>query len=107
MGPWAIARDPKVREDSNEFHPGRFLDCNIDFKGHSFDLIPFGVGRRGCPGITFAVATDENLLANLMRKFDWELSKGVKEDDLNMSEHPGLTIRKKVTLLVVATPVSS
>ncbi|MFS7971655.1 putative cytochrome P450 [Helianthus anomalus] len=65
---WAIARDPKVREDSNEFRPKRYLDCNIDFKGHSFDLIPFSAGRRGCPGITFAMATDENLLANLLPK---------------------------------------
>ncbi|KAJ0755169.1 putative cytochrome P450 [Helianthus annuus] len=104
---WAIARDPKVWDDANEFHPERFLDCNIDFKGRDFDLIPFGAGRRGCPGIAFAMATNENLLANLLHKFNWELPNGGKVDDLDMSEQPGLTIRKKVPLFVVATPVSS
>ncbi|KAF5792899.1 putative cytochrome P450 [Helianthus annuus] len=104
---WAIARDPKVWDDANEFRPERFLDCNIDFKGRDFDLIPFGAGRRGCPGIAFAMATNENLLANLLHKFNWELPNGGKVDDLDMSEQPGLTIRKKVPLFVVATPVSS
>ncbi|KAI3777633.1 hypothetical protein L1987_47434 [Smallanthus sonchifolius] len=103
---WAIARDPKVWHDPNEFRPERFLDCTIDFKGHDFDLIPFGAGRRGCPGIAFAMTTNESLLANLLHRFDWELPDGGKEDDLNMNEQPGLTIRKKIPLLVVATPLS-
>ncbi|KAI3777635.1 hypothetical protein L1987_47436 [Smallanthus sonchifolius] len=103
---WAIARDPKVWDDPNEFRPERFLDCTIDFKGHDFDLIPFGAGRRGCPGIAFAMTTMESLLANLLHKFDWELPNGGKEDDLDMNEQPGFSIRKKVPLLVVATPLS-
>ncbi|KAL8256899.1 hypothetical protein R6Q59_028940 [Mikania micrantha] len=103
---WAIARDPKVWDDANEFRPERFFDSNIDFKGHDFDLIPFGAGRRGCPGIAFSMATNENLFANLLHKFDWELPNGGKEDDLDMTERPGLTIRKKLPLLVTATPVS-
>ncbi|KAK1433867.1 hypothetical protein QVD17_10785 [Tagetes erecta] len=101
---WAIARDPKVWVDSNEFRPERFLNSNIDFKGRDFDLIPFGAGRRGCPGIAFAMATNECLLANMLHKFDWKLPNGEKEHDLDMSEQCGLTIRKKVPLLVIATP---
>nr|GEY84484.1 cytochrome P450 71A8-like [Tanacetum cinerariifolium]GEZ17616.1 cytochrome P450 71A8-like [Tanacetum cinerariifolium] len=104
---WDIARDPKVWDEPHEFRPERFLDCTIDFKGCDFDLIPFGAGRRGCPGISFAMATNENLLANLLHKFDWELPNGGKEDDLDMTERPGLTIRKKFPLMVVATPCSS
>ncbi|KAI3761393.1 hypothetical protein L1987_51807 [Smallanthus sonchifolius] len=103
---WAIARDPKVWDDPNEFRPRRFLNCTIDFKGHDFDLIPFGAGRRGCPGIAFAMTTNESLLANLLHIFDWELPNGGKEDDLDMNEQPGLTVRKKVPLLVVATQLS-
>ncbi|KAL8256893.1 hypothetical protein R6Q59_028934 [Mikania micrantha] len=103
---WAIARDPKVWDNPNEFMPERFLDCAIDFKGHNFDLIPFGAGRRGCPGIAFAMTTNESVLANLLREFDWKLPNGGREDDLDMTEQPGLTIRKKVPLLVTATPVS-
>ncbi|MFS8000084.1 putative cytochrome P450 [Helianthus anomalus] len=103
---WAIARDPKVWDDPNEFRPERFLDCTIDFKGHDFDLIPFGAGRRGCPGIAFAMTTNESLLVNLLHKFDWQLPNGGNEDDLDMNEQPGLTISKKVPLMVVATPFS-
>ncbi|XP_071712158.1 cytochrome P450 736A117-like [Rutidosis leptorrhynchoides] len=100
---WAIARDPKVWDDPDEFQPERFLDCSIDFKGQDFDLIPFGAGRRGCPGIAFAMATDENVLANLLHKFDWKLPNE-DEDSLDMNEQPGLTVRKKVPLVAVATP---
>ncbi|KAK9054551.1 hypothetical protein SSX86_025629 [Deinandra increscens subsp. villosa] len=101
---WAIARDPKVWNDPDEFRPERFLDSTIDFKGCDFELIPFGAGRRGCPGIAFAMMTNASLLANLLHKFNWELPNGGKEDDLDMNEQPGLTIHKKVPLLVVATP---
>ncbi|XP_076901988.1 cytochrome P450 736A117-like [Bidens hawaiensis] len=104
---WAIARDPKVWDDSNEFRPERFFNYNIDFKGHDFDLIPFGAGRRGCPGMAFGMATNENLLVNLLHKFDWELPDGGKGESLDMSEQPGITIRKKIPLLAIATPVSS
>ncbi|KAL4584908.1 hypothetical protein LXL04_009519 [Taraxacum kok-saghyz] len=103
---WAIARDPKVWDAPNEFRPERFLDCSVDYKGLDFDLIPFGAGRRGCPGIGFAMATNENVLANLLHKFDWELPNG-KEEDLDMNERPGLTIRKKIPLLAVPTHFSS
>ncbi|XP_076945642.1 cytochrome P450 736A117-like [Bidens hawaiensis] len=105
---WSIARDPKTWDESNEFRPERFLDCTIDFKGHDFDLIPFGAGRRGCPGIAFAMTTNENLLANLLHKFDWKLPNGVKNEYLDMSERPvGAIIRKKIPLLAVATPCFS
>ncbi|CAH1423302.1 unnamed protein product [Lactuca virosa] len=103
---WAIARDTKVWDEPDEFKPERFLDCSIDYKGLDFDLIPFGAGRRGCPGIAFAMATNENVLANLLLKFDWELPNG-KEEDLDMTERPGLTIRKNTPLLAVATPFTS
>lgn len=100
---WALARDPKVWDEPDEFKPERFLDCAIDYKGLDFDLIPFGAGRRGCPGIAFAMTTNENVLANLLLKFDWELPNG-KEEDLDMTERPGLAIRKKTPLLAIATP---
>ncbi|KVI06270.1 cytochrome P450 [Cynara cardunculus var. scolymus] len=104
---WAIARDPKVWDEPDEFRPERFLDCSIDFKGFDFNLIPFGAGRRGCPGITFAMTTNENILANLLHKFDWELPNGGKAEDLDMNERHGLTIRKRTPLLAVATPFPS
>ncbi|XP_030531144.2 cytochrome P450 736A117-like [Rhodamnia argentea] len=102
---WAIARDPSLWDSPEEFHPKRFLNLSIDFKGHDFELIPFGAGRRGCPGIAFAIAVDELVLANLLHKFDWGLPDGVEE--LDMTESTGLTIHKKFPLIAsaaIATP---
>lgn len=70
---WAIHRDPATWEEPEEFHPERFLNSTIDFKGQDFKLIPFGSGRRGCPGISFAIANNELVLANLLSKFNWAL----------------------------------
>ncbi|PIM99258.1 Cytochrome P450 CYP2 subfamily [Handroanthus impetiginosus] len=100
---WAIARDPSLWENPDEFHPERFLDTNIDFRGFNFELIPFGAGRRGCPGIAFAMANNELVLANLVHKFNFGLPNGEREEDLDMSEVKGMTVHKKLPLLVVAT----
>lgn len=62
--------------------PERFLNSTIDFDGHNFWLFPFGAGRRGCPGISFAIAIIELVLSNLLYKFDWELPNGMKGQDL-------------------------
>ncbi|PIN10515.1 Cytochrome P450 CYP2 subfamily [Handroanthus impetiginosus] len=100
---WAIARDPSLWENPDEFHPERFLNIDIDFRGLNFELIPFGAGRRGCPGISFAMAIDELVLAKLVHKFNFRLPNGEREENLDMSEGNGITIHKKLPLLVVAT----
>lgn len=100
---WAIGRDPAFWDEPEKFKPERFLNSSIDFKGLDFQLIPFGAGRRGCPGMAFAMATNELVLANLVQKFDWALPNEVKGEDLDMSERPGLTIRRKVPHFAVAT----
>ncbi|KAL3512698.1 hypothetical protein ACH5RR_025415 [Cinchona calisaya] len=103
---FAIGRDPLLWEDADEFKPERFLNSCRDFRGQDFQLIPFGAGRRGCPGISFAMATNEHVLANLVLKFDWNLPDGIKGEDLDMTECTGLTIHRKFPLLAVATPTS-
>ncbi|XP_073270157.1 cytochrome P450 71A8-like [Primulina huaijiensis] len=100
---WAIGRDPDCWDEPEKFKPERFLNSAIDFKGLDFEFIPFGAGRRGCPGISFAMATDEFVLANIVHKFDWELANGVDGKDLDMSERPGVVIRRATPLLAVAT----
>ncbi|KAK3037500.1 hypothetical protein RJ639_030308 [Escallonia herrerae] len=100
---WAIGRDPSSWDEPEEFRPERFLNSSIAFKGHDFELIPFGEGRRGCPGTAFAMATNELVLANLVHKFDWTLPGKAKGEDLDIDECTGLTIHRKNPLLAVAT----
>ncbi|CAL5362061.1 unnamed protein product [Camellia sinensis] len=103
---WAIARDPLSWEDPEEFRPERFLNSSIDFKGHNFEFIPFGAGRRGCPGILFAMNVDELALASVVHKFNLSLPDDASGEDLDMTEAAGLTIHKKNPLIVVPTPYS-
>ncbi|KAL2932909.1 Cytochrome P450 71A9 [Bienertia sinuspersici] len=101
----AIGMDHNVWHtiDPNLFVPERFSNSSIDYKGLHFELIPFGVGRRGCPGVNFVVLLIELALANLLYCFDWSLPKGVTSDDIDVVEAVGLTTHKKVPLLLSAT----
>ncbi|KAK4257014.1 hypothetical protein QN277_006661 [Acacia crassicarpa] len=101
---WAIGRDPTYWDNPQEFEPERFLNSSIDYKGHDFQLIPFGAGRRGCPGTQLAMVLNELVIANIFFHFDWSLPYGLKGKDLDMSETLGLTARRKISLLGVASP---
>lgn len=101
---WAIGRDPESWEDPEKFNPDRFLGSSIDFKGQDFELLPFGAGRRGCPGITFGTVTVELALAQLLHSFDWELPPGVEAKDLDLSEAFGISMHKTSDLILVAIP---
>ncbi|KAH9758978.1 cytochrome P450 83B1 [Citrus sinensis] len=98
---WAIGRDPEAWENPNEFYPERFIDSPIDFKGQHFELIPFGAGRRICPGLQMGIATVDLALANLLYKFDWEMPFGMHKDDLDFDALPGLAVHKKNPLCLV------
>lgn len=104
---WAIGQDPACWEEPEKFVPERFMNSSMDFKGHDFHFIPFGAGRRICPGLGFASIAMEHTLANLMLKFDWGLPNGAKGGDLDVTERPGFAIGKKTPLIVVATITSN
>nr|CAB3505105.1 unnamed protein product [Digitaria exilis] len=98
---WAIGRDPEVWEESpEEFRPERFVGSKVDFRGQHFQLIPFGAGRRMCPGVNLAMSVVELALANLVARFDWALPEG--EAPLDMEEMAGCTSRKKAPLRAIA-----
>ncbi|KAK5844840.1 Cytochrome P450 [Gossypium arboreum] len=101
---WAIARDSRYWSEPESFNPERFLDSSLDYKGTDFQYIPFGAGRRICPGITFGLANVEQQLAQLVYHFDWKLPNGMKCEDLDMTSGPGLTIRRKHDLFVIPVP---
>ncbi|CAO2191399.1 unnamed protein product [Urochloa humidicola] len=100
---WAIGRDPAAWDAPEEFRPERFaIGGNpVDFRGADYQLIPFGAGRRICPGISFALPVVELALVGLLRHFDWELPAGMSLAELDMGEAPGLTTPPRVPLVLV------
>ncbi|CAL5405394.1 unnamed protein product [Camellia sinensis] len=101
---WAIGRDPKHWNEAEKFDPERFLNNAIDFKGVCFKYIPFGAGRRICPGIAFAIPNIELPLAQLLYHFNWKLLSGMKQEELDMTETFGLASRRKNDLQVIPIP---
>ncbi|XVF09639.1 hypothetical protein REPUB_Repub07fG0111400 [Reevesia pubescens] len=88
---WSMARDPNVWDNAEEFCPERFRTSDINFRGQHFQLLPFGTGRRGCPGMQLGLATVRLVIAQLVHCFDWELPKGMLPTELDMDEKFGLT----------------
>ncbi|KHN09046.1 cytochrome P450 83B1-like [Glycine soja] len=99
---WSIQRDPEAWKDPEEFYPERFLNNEIDFKGQDFEFIPFGAGRRICPGISLGIATVELITANLLNSFHWEMPQGMKPEHIDTEGLPGLARHKKNHLCLVA-----
>ncbi|KAK1436710.1 hypothetical protein QVD17_02492 [Tagetes erecta] len=101
---WALGRDPSLWEEPEEFKPERFLNSSVDYKGFHYQFIPFGAGRRGCPGIQFAIAVNELAIANIVYKYDLSLPDEKGGEELDMSEITGLTTHRKSPLLLMASP---
>ncbi|KAK3443231.1 hypothetical protein EUGRSUZ_B03263 [Eucalyptus grandis] len=95
---WGIGLEPSLRECPKEFVPERFEDRTIDYRGNHFELLPFGAGQRGCPGMLMAMAMIELALVNVLHSFDWELPEGMTEGDVSMEEGAGLVVSNKVPL---------
>lgn len=98
---YAIGRDPRYWSEAERFMPERFFESSVDYKGTDFEFIPFGAGRRMCPGIVFAMANIELPLAQLLYHFDWKLPSGIKHGELDMTESCGLTARRKNGLCLI------
>ncbi|CAM0912419.1 unnamed protein product [Alopecurus aequalis] len=102
---WAIARDDALWDTPEEFHPERFLgDIKVDVMGHDFELLPFGAGRRMCPGYNLGLKVVHICLANLLHTFAWRLPDGMAPELLRMDEMFGLTTSRKIPLEVFIKP---
>ncbi|KAI7745401.1 hypothetical protein M8C21_015098 [Ambrosia artemisiifolia] len=99
---WAIGRDPKLWEDPFSFKPERFLGSSLDFRaGQDFEFIPFGAGRRMCPGLPSGITSVQSILASLILRFDWVLPNDQDPVKLNMNEKFGVTLAKEKPLQLI------
>lgn len=100
---WKIQRDPRAWSKPDDFQPERFLTshAHVDVRGQQFELIPFGSGRRACPGASFALQVLHLTLARLLQGFEF---KSPLDGPVDMTESPGLTIPKATPLEVLLTP---
>ena len=108
---WSIGRDPSVWDSPEEFRPERFLasDSNsnkaFDVKGQCFELLPFGSGRRMCPGYSLGLKMISSSLANLLHGFNWKLGgTDQRAEDLDMEELYGFATVRKFPLVAVTEP---
>ncbi|KAI7736625.1 hypothetical protein M8C21_025710 [Ambrosia artemisiifolia] len=102
---YAINRDKGAWKDPNVFDPSRFLQKGSpDFKGSNYEFLPFGSGRRSCPGMQLGLYTMEMAVAHLLHCFTWELPDEMKPSEIDMSDVFGLTAPKASRLVAVPTP---
>lgn len=111
---WSIGRNPKYWENPLDFWPERFLRAEnddpvglIDVKGHHFQLLSFGTGRRGCPGMSLALQQLHTVLAATIQCFDWKVVDprgGNIVRVVDMTERPGLTVPRAHDLVCIPVP---
>ncbi|CAM6040225.1 unnamed protein product [Sphagnum compactum] len=101
---WAMGRDPKIWANPLQFDPNRFMEHDdIDMQGRNFELLPFGTGKRACPGRPLAVLIVQIALARLLQSFDYSIPK-VEQEPIDMSATFGLSLKKTNAVCVVAHP---
>ncbi|KAL1802105.1 hypothetical protein ACET3Z_030752 [Daucus carota] len=102
-----MGRDPKVWDDPLEFKPERFLNKKGDLDAfditgsRGIKMMPFGAGRRICPGLNLALLHLEYFVANLIWYFEWKAPDGVPVD---LSEKAEFTVVMKNPLLAHISP---
>lgn len=94
---WTIQRDPKLWDEPNKFKPERFNEKEVE----GYKLIPFGAGRRACPGTNLGKRVLALTLGSLIQSFEWER---IGEEEIDMMEGPGLSMPKAKPLEVLCRP---
>ncbi|XP_071720521.1 cytochrome P450 71AV8-like [Rutidosis leptorrhynchoides] len=104
---WKMGRDPDYWVDPESFLPERFMESSVNMMGTDFKYLPFGSGRRMCPGMTLGLANLELPLAILLNHFNWELSNQETPEEFDMTESFGVTLKRKNDLFLVPCPYST
>ncbi|XP_027185263.1 cytochrome P450 81E8-like [Coffea eugenioides] len=93
---WAIHRDPNLWEEPSEFKPERFEGLDEGFK-----FLPFGKGRRACPGAAMAMRFVGLAVGTLVQCFEWE---SAESQMVEFDEKSGVTLGKTKPLEVLYKP---
>ncbi|KAL0324463.1 UNVERIFIED_CONTAM: Dimethylnonatriene synthase [Sesamum calycinum] len=104
---WSLGRDPNSWDSPLEFLPERFLNKDIDITGSNFAMLPFGSGRRRCPGYDLGLKIVWTTLANLLHGFELKLIEGMKPEDVSLEEAYALTTHPKKPLTIIMEPTLS
>ncbi|KAI9122079.1 hypothetical protein K1719_006768 [Acacia pycnantha] len=98
-------RDPNHWKNPDEFSPERFMSedrngqSRLDVRGQHFQFVPFGSGRRGCPGTSLALQVVQINLAAMIQCFEWKV-----DGTVSMEEKAGITAPRAHPLICVPVP---
>ncbi|XP_065874586.1 cytochrome P450 81Q32-like [Euphorbia lathyris] len=96
---WSMNRDPRLWEEPEKFRPERFEGGESE--GCNYKLLPFGAGRRACPGAGVAKRMVGLTLGALIQCFEWER---IGEEEIDLMEGTGLSMPKAVPLEAICKP---
>ncbi|CAF2055029.1 unnamed protein product [Brassica napus] len=108
---YAVMRDPDSWEEPDEFQPERFMVSPSKGKEEmreqlALNYLPFGSGRRGCPGTNLGYIFIGVAVGTMVQCFEWS----VNGNNVNMEETGDLTLRMahplKCTLVARVDPFS-
>ncbi|KAI3507612.1 hypothetical protein L1887_22601 [Cichorium endivia] len=98
---WALGRDPTHWENPLEFKPERFEESQLDVRGQHFHMLPFGSGRRMCPGISIALPLVQSTVGAMIQCFEWKAGKDGNLTSVDMEEGHGLSLARAKPLVCV------
>ncbi|KAI3760580.1 hypothetical protein L1987_50977 [Smallanthus sonchifolius] len=98
---WALGRDPNHWENPLEFRPERFQHQSLDVRGQHFHMLPFGSGRRMCPGTSLALQVIQTTLGAMIQCFDWKAGEDGNLSCVSMEEGLGITLPRANPLVCI------
>ncbi|KAI3819969.1 hypothetical protein L1987_13823 [Smallanthus sonchifolius] len=98
---WALGRDPNYWKNPLEFRPKRFQEKHMDVRGQHFELLPFGSGRRMCPGTSLGLQMVYATFGTMLQCFEWKVGKEGNLTSVGMEEGRGLNLPRANPLVCV------
>ncbi|KAL8244855.1 hypothetical protein R6Q59_011113 [Mikania micrantha] len=91
---WALGRDPNHWENPLEFRPEIFEEKQMDVRGQHFEFLPFGSGRRMCPGTSLGLKMVYTTFGAMIQCFEWKAGEDGNLARVDMDEVHGISLPK-------------